>query len=175
MSRRCGICTSPNRAAIEQKLAAGERIRDVAVVAGVSGSAVQRHSANHFGRAVLNPVTGTVHLADIADRMAVLLNDCSAVREYAARTNDAALLLRAVATESSVLTTLVYRLGVGSSDTASAVRDSRDLASAVRQVVLRSSPTMATEIAGALDSVGSHELAAAFSNLATHVSNREIA
>src|SRR4051794_35946744 len=108
MSRRCGMCSHADRRALEQKLAEGVRIRDVAVLAGVSGSAVQRHSRNHFGSAVLHPVTGTFHLADLSERMTDLLGDTGAVRAYAVQSNDPGLLLRAVATEATVLGTLVY-------------------------------------------------------------------
>jgi hypothetical protein len=57
-------------------------------------------------------------------------------------------------------------MGVSDTHTAAAVQQGRDLVRGLREVVLRSGPTIATEIANQLSESGSHELPAALYALA---------
>lgn len=52
MSRRCTICTHPDRQAIDQRLVAGDVYRRIATDSGVSESALRRHKSDHLGPAL---------------------------------------------------------------------------------------------------------------------------
>ncbi|MDQ1629572.1 MAG: hypothetical protein QOI54_3316 [Actinomycetota bacterium] len=163
--RNCGVCTHLDRALIEQGLADGKPYQLIAAEADLSESAIRRHVTNHLGKAVLHPVSGPVALADIADRMSGLLADTAAVRLHTHETNNPSLLLKACATEGSILGMLVYRLGITDTATADTVRQGRDLVRAVREAV-RDSPALAQLIAGELRAAGSDEMASAFEQMA---------
>jgi hypothetical protein len=51
MPNPCTVCTRPDRAGIDAKLAAGESVRDVAALFGLSHSAVGRHRVRHLAGA----------------------------------------------------------------------------------------------------------------------------
>ena len=171
MGRKCGLCWHSDRGAIEAELAAGTPMRDVAGRAGLSGSAIQRHASRHVSGGALHRLTGQVQVADLTDRYMALLAECSATRAWAAQVNDGSLLLRAVATEASLLNTLIQRLGISDSDTAAVLHDAKRLATAVGAAV-RSVPGLSVSIAGHLREVGAYELADAVSQLPTAIQPR---
>lgn len=53
MSRRCTVCTSPSRSAIDESLVAGRSQADISSEFGVNEASIQRHRVSHLSPALV--------------------------------------------------------------------------------------------------------------------------
>jgi hypothetical protein len=157
------MCSHPIRAQLETRILTGEPISLVAVDAGISVTAVNRHRRNHLRgelRAVLACGPAANHVADFADQLVELTEDANSVREFARASNNPDLLLRAIASTRDTLLTLTHHLGVDSEETVTSLRGARAVLLALVRV-LPTHPAALAELLKHLRNNDQADLAAA--------------
>jgi len=154
----------PRREEFERRVLDGESIRVIAVDTGHSESAANRHLRNHTRpeRMAQMRTSLAVHVSDFSDRLLILTDEATEVREYAKRVSDPKLVLQAIVVERDTLGVLLNRLGVESREAAEMLADAKVLARAVT-VVLANHRHLATQMAQWLEAEGAGELADALS------------
>ena len=97
MTRRCTVCTHPNRSDIERVLVEGGTIRDTARRFGVSRTVLSRHKA-HMGEAFRKVVEAkeTAHGSSILERLRELNHRARTILEEAHREGDRREALAAI-------------------------------------------------------------------------------
>jgi len=157
---RCAWCLDPRGAEWTRRALDGESVRSIAAQTPFGESAGRRHLRNHVAT-TLREVSGTVEgtrVTDFARRLLVLADEAAAVRQHAHQTHNAGLLLKAVATERDTLLTLLARLGIDSEEVLGALGDIDAMTGALIAVA-RQHPELADELAAAVETAGSVELA----------------
>jgi len=153
----------------------GESIRVIAVDTGHSESAASRHLRNHLRPERMQGMRASlaVHVSHFADRLLILTNEATEVREYAKRVSDPRLVLQAIASERDTLSLLITRLGIDDSESVEALSEGRALARSV-MVLLSGRPELASEVAGWLAAEGAGELADAITAHASSPATIEV-
>lgn len=157
------MCTHANRAALERRLLAGEPSSQVAVDAGFSVTAINRHKRNHMRpglRAELRVRAVPSHVSDFADQLAELAEDADAARAFAVASNNPNLLLQAVSSKRDTLVTLMRQCGVDATETVDSLREARTAVHALA-VVLPRHPDALGEVLDVLRRENQPELARA--------------
>jgi AcrR family transcriptional regulator len=140
MPRRCACCWHPNRANLEARILNGASVQLIAAEIGVNQSAVYRHFRLHVrGRiaAALNDRAISTHVADMADRLASLLDETERIREQALATGDGKLLLAAVQQDRETVSVLMARLGIDHTELICGIREAQALIQACAAVLPR--------------------------------------
>jgi hypothetical protein len=174
----CGWCALSNRTELERRVLDGETIVSVALDTPYGPTAAHSHFRNHVAKPALAEsrasAASRLQIADFGERILSLADDAAAAREHAVRTNDAKLMLLAIREESSVLATMISKLGLDSTETLENLHQGKALAQAISNV-LRDQPTLARAMARELSESKEPELAQAFYRLSDLASSRQIA
>jgi len=99
MSRKCSICASPNKQAIDAALVANEANRRIAAQYGVSEAAVRRHeAAGHVAVAMAEAgaAADADHGAALVAKVAALEDDAKRIGAAAEKAGDLRIALQAV-------------------------------------------------------------------------------
>jgi len=161
--RPCGWCSHVMLHQWEARLAAGDPISVVAVDTPYSATAARRHVRLHLKprlRAEMGGAGAPVSLSDFVDRLMDLVEQAAAVGSFAVATSNGKLALQAIQQESSLLVTLMNRLGIESSEVVEELNDARAVVTAIGQLVHDNElPGLVPALASSVEAGGRVELA----------------
>jgi hypothetical protein len=167
MARPCRTCTSPSRLEIEAKMLAGTRMDDLARSFKISRAALYSHKNRCLSANLLSSLRAAedVGAIDLLEALTEVLGDLAAARGSAMMTGRTSDVVRAASATTAVVSVLMDKIGLDSTEVIRELRDADDLARSVAAVV-RDSPDLAAPIAAALRQRGQAEAAAALQAVA---------
>ena len=134
------MCWHPNRADLEVRILNGASIRLISDEIGHGESSVYRHIRNHVRTHLAEALSEraiSTHVADMADRLASLLDETERIREQAHTTGDGKLLLAAVQQDRETVSVLMARLGIDHTELIGGIREAQALIQACAEVLPR--------------------------------------
>ncbi len=116
MARVCTICSSPNRAAIDEALASGEPNRRIAARVGCAESSIRRHLEKHLPGAIVkaHEAREVARADDLLGLLREGVKDARRLRQKAEKERDYRCAVAAVKTMSDIvekLAAVAERLG----------------------------------------------------------------
>lgn len=167
MSRICRTCGSSERREIESLMLAGTRMEQISARFEISRAALFRHQARCLRANLLSSlrVSENVGSVDLLEHLTEVLTDLSAARSAAMLTGRTSDVVRAGAATTAVVSVLMDKIGLESTEVIRELREADDLARSIAAVV-RASPGLAAPLSAALRLRGQTDAADALDALA---------
>ncbi len=133
MPRICTVCSSPNRAAIDEAVTRGESFRRIAPRCGVSDRALRRHAAEHVSAAIVkaHEAAEVTRADDLLGILREAVKDARRLRDKAEEDRDFRGAIAAVRTLADVVEKLA---DVGERLAKSGAEEPRTLAEFMRRI-----------------------------------------
>ncbi|MGV8976545.1 MAG: hypothetical protein ACOH17_00720 [Cellulomonas sp.] len=172
MARPCLTCGSGERRDIEASMLAGTSMQQISARFEISRAALFRHQAHCLRANLLSSlrVSENVGSVDLLEHLTEVLGDLSAARSAAMLTGRTSDVIRAAAATTTVVSVLMDKIGLESTEVVREMREADDLARSVAAVV-RASPGLAAPLSAALRLRGQTDAASALDALAAAVAD----